>query len=700
MQRKGGAVLVKRHKHIAMKLALLLAIGGGLPVAAYAGGVQTLDTVEVTDSAENLIGSADSSTEGTVTQKELEDTPILRTGELLEAVPGLIISQHSGEGKANQYYLRGINLDHGTDFAISVDGMPVNMPTHAHGQGYSDINFVMPELLSGIQYRKGPYYADEGDFSAVGAAHMDYVNELKQNMGLLTIGTNGYERGVAAASSNLFKGKLLYAVELMHYDGPWQDPDNYKKINGVVRYSQQIGQNDFSVETMAYWGVWHSTNQTADRAIDEDLISRYGTLDTTDQGSSYRYSLSGQWQHTSDNSITKASAYVISYGMDLYNDFTYFLINPGVGDQFHQHDRRIIDGVKVSQTWLSKLFDHDMDNTIGLQVRDDNIAPVALYATDSTDYVATEVQDHVSQTNVALYLQNGFKWAEKFRTVAGVRWDYYHWNVEANLPENSGEVGRSLASPKLSLIFGPWDKTEFFINGGYGYHTNDIRSTTEMVDPTTHLTNTMYPPIERAKGAEIGTRSAIIPHLQNELTLWYLHLDSEQIFDGDHGITTPTFPSYRWGIESANYYSPLTWLTMDADIAYSVPRFIGDPAGSWIPGSPEVVISAGARIDNIKGFLASLQMHYFGSRPLIDNDSVRSNPSTIVNGRVGYKFQDKPFQNWQLLVDVFNIFNTKTSDIDYYYISRLPGEPPAGVNDIQTHPAEPLEVRVTLKLTF
>jgi outer membrane receptor protein involved in Fe transport len=700
MQRKGGAVLVKRHKLIVIKLAFLFAIGGGLPSSAYAGGVQTLETVEVTDSAESLIGSADSSTEGTVTQKQLEDTPILRTGELLEAVPGLIISQHSGEGKANQYYLRGINLDHGTDFATTVDGMPVNMPTHAHGQGYSDINFVMPELLSGIQYKKGPYYADEGDFSAVGAAYMDYVNELKQNIGLLTIGTNNYERGFAAASSNLFKGKLLYAVELMHNDGPWQDPDNYKKINGIVRYSQQIGQNDFSIETMAYWGVWHATNQSADRAIDEDLVSRYGTLDTTDQGSSYRYSLSGQWQHTGENSITKASAYVISYGMDLYNDFTYFLINPGYGDQFHQQDRRIITGGKVSQTWLNKLFGHDMDNTIGLQVRDDNIDPVALYQTDSTEYVATEIQDHVSQTNVALYLQNGFKWAEKLRTVAGLRWDYYHWNVEANLPQNSGEVGRSIASPKLSMIFGPWDKTEFFINGGYGYHTNDIRSTTETVDPTTHLPNTTYPPIERARGAEVGTRTAIIPHLQNELTLWYLHLDSEQIFDGDHGITTPTYPSYRWGIESANYYSPVPWFTMDADIAYSVPRFVGDPAGSYIPGSPEVVISAGARIDNIKGFLASLQMHYFGSRPLIDNDSVRSNPSTIVNGRVGYKFHDKPFQNWQLLVDVFNIFNTKTSDIDYYYISRLPGEPPAGVNDIQTHPAEPLEVRVTLKLTF
>jgi hypothetical protein len=699
MQRKVGGVFANRHKLLAIKLAILFSIGGNLPTAAYAGGVQTLETVEVTDSAESLIGNADSSTEGTVTQKQLADTPILRTGELLEVVPGLIISQHSGEGKANQYYLRGINLDHGTDFATTVDGMPVNMPTHAHGQGYSDLNFVMPELLSGVQYKKGTYYADEGDFSAVGVAHMDYVNELKQNIGILTIGTNNYERGFAAASSNLFKGKLLYGVELMHYDGPWQDPDNYKKINGIVRYSQQIGQNDFSIETMAYWGVWHATNQDADRAIDEDLVSSYGTLDTTDQGSSYRYSLSGQWQHTGESSITKASAYVISYGMDLYNDFTYFL-DPVNGDQFHQKDRRIISGVKASQTWLDKLCGHDMDNTIGLQVRDDNITPVALYSTDSTEYVSTSSQDHVSITNIALYLQNGFKWAEKFRTVAGLRWDYFHWNVNANLPQNSGELGRSIASPKLSMIFGPWDKTEFFINGGYGYHTNDIRGSTTTVDTATGLPNTTVGPIERARGAEVGTRTAFIPHLQNELTLWYLNLDSEEVFDGDHGVTTPSFASNRWGIESANFYTPVPWFNLDADFAYSVARFKDDPAGSYIPGSPEVVISAGARIDDINGFLGGLRMHYFGPRPLIDNNSVRSNPSTIVDARVGYKFHEKPFENMRLLVDVFNIFNTKTSDIDYYYISRLPGEPPSGVNDIHTHQAEPLEVRATLEYRF
>jgi hypothetical protein len=679
---------------------LVMVLVAAVPSVTFAGGVQTLDTVEVTDSADNLIGSADSSTEGTVTQKQLEDRPILRTGELLETVPGLIISQHSGEGKANQYYLRGFNLDHGTDFATTVDGMPVNMPTHAHGQGYSDLNFLMPELLSGVQYKKGPYYADEGDFSAVGAAHMDYVNELKQNIGLLTGGTDSYQRGLAAVSHDLFNGKLLVGLELMHNDGPWQNPDDYRKINALVRYSQKIGQNDFNIDAMAYYGKWNATNQTADRAISEGLAPYFGTLDSSDQGSSSRYSLSGQWQHTGESSITKASAYVIDYAMDLYNDFTYYLENPGYGDQFHQEDRRVITGLKASQTWTDNLLGHDMDNTIGLQVRNDNIAPVALYETDSTNLEFTEVKDHVSQTNIAVYLQNGFKWAEKFRTVAGWRLDFYHWNVNANIPQNSANLSRAIGSPKLSMIFGPWEKTEFFINGGYGFHSNDIRSSTETVAPTTGLPLPTVVPLERARGAEVGARSAIIPHLQNELTLWYLNLDSEQIFDGDHAVTTPSFASHRYGVESANYYTPVPWFTLDADFAYSVPHFSGDPAGIYIPGSPTWVIAAGAAINDVHGFFGSLRMHYFGSRPLIDNDAVQSNPSTIVNARVGYKFHDKPFKNWRLMVDFFNVLNNKTSDIDYYYVSRLPGEPPAGVNDIHTHPADPLEARVTLQMLF
>jgi len=685
-----------------LRCALIFALVSGGPYASsvWAGGVQTLEPVEVVDSAENLIGSADSSTEGTVTPKQLETRPILRTGELLETVPGLLISQHSGEGKANQYYLRGFNLDHGTDIAITVDGMPVNMPTHAHGQGYCDLSFLIPELISGVQYRKGPYYAEEGDFSAAGAVHMNYMNSLRRNIALATVGTDGYERLLAAASNKLFKGNLLYALELSHNNGPWDNPDNYRKINGVLRYSQNSGQNDFDVTAMAYYGKWNATNQDADRAIAEGLISRFGTLDPSDQGNSYRYSLSSNWQHTAGDSITKVTGYVISYGMDLYNDFTYFLDNPAQGDQFHQEDTRIVTGLKASQTWLGKLAGHDMDNTIGLQIRNDNIPSVSLYNTQATNLIATVVHDHVAQTSIGFYYQNSFKWLEKFRTVAGIRGDYYHWDVNANIPQNSGHADAFLASPKLSMIFGPWEKTEFFINGGYGFHSNDGRGATETVDPASLQPVSKVTPLVKAYGAEAGTRTAIIPHLQNELTFWFINIGSELTFDGDHGVTSPSYPSRRYGVEWANFYTPVPWFTLDADFAYSYARFKDDPFGSRIPGSPEGVISAGATIDDIHGFFGSLRLRYFGARPLIDDNSVRSSPSTILNGRIGYKFHDKPFAGWRLFLDVFNILDAKTSNIDYYYPSRLPGEPPGGVNDIHTHQEEPVEARVTLEMKF
>jgi hypothetical protein len=681
-------------------VALALAAGLGLPGSARAGGVQTLAPVEVTDSADNLVGSADTSTEGTITPAQLEDRPLMRTGELLEGVPGLIISQHSGEGKANQYYLRGINLDHGTDFATTVDDMPVNMPTHAHGQGYSDLNFVIPELLSGVQYRKGPYYADEGDFSAFGAAHLDYVHELKYPFAVLTVGNDSYERGFAGASVDFLKGKVLAGFEGLHDDGPWVNPDNYDKLNGLLRYTNSFGSNTVTVDAMAYYGAWNATNQSADRAIDEGLISRFGNLDPSDEGKSYRYSLSAQWKHTEQKSLTTVSAYSIAYGMDLYNDFTYFLENPSYGDQFHQKDRRVIVGLKASQTSFDKIFGRDMDNTIGLQVRNDFITPVALYSTDQTAYKQTEVQDDVTQVNVAPYFQNRVQWADKFRTVAGLRWDYFNWDVRANIPQNSARISADMGSPKLSMIFGPWANTEFFLNGGFGFHSNDARSATEKVDPQYNLLQTTVPALERAIGAEVGTRTAIVAHLQDELTFWYMHLASEQIFDGDHGVTTPSFASHRYGIESANYFTPYKWLTVDADIAYSVPVFEGDPAGTSIPGSPTWVVSAGAAVDDVSGFFASLRMHYFGSRPQIDNDAVESIPSTIVNARVGYKSRFKGFKDWRIWIDSFNVFNNATSDIDYYYTSRLPGEPPAGVNDVHTHPATSIQVRANLKAVF
>jgi len=671
-------------------------LAGGQASMVFGGGVQTLNTVEVTDSAENLVGTADSATEGTVTPKQLEDRPILRTGEILEEVPGLVISQHSGEGKANQYYLRGFNLDHGTDLAAIVAGMPINLPTHAHGQGYLDLNFLMPELLSGIQYRKGPYYAEQGDFSAAGAVIMDYRNVLDQNIADVTIGDNGYRRALVAGSPAFAGGHLLYGFEYYHNDGPWVRPDDYIKINGVLRYSRGDERNGYSITAMGYNGTWNATNQVAKRAVDNGLISRYGTLDSSDGGNTYRYSLSVEGQRTTENAITRANAYLVNYKMNLYNNFTYFLDDPVNGDQFKQSDKRIYSGFDISQDWVTKLSDRDTVNTIGLQVRNDDIRPVALYHTVDKQVLSTTRQDHVVQTSVSLYGQNRLQWAEKLRSIIGIREDLYWWTVDSDNPLNSGDARASITSPKMSLIFGPWEKTEYYINAGYGFHSNDGRGTTLSVDPQTGQPVSKVTPLVRAKGVDIGARTAAIPHLQSELTFWALNLGSELIFSGDAGITEPSFPSHRYGVEWANYFTPLPWLTFDADLAYSHARFVGDPIGPYIPGSPETVASIGASIDSIEGFLGSLRLRYFGPRPLYDDNSVRSDSSTLVNARVGYKFNN----NWRIYLDIFNLFDAKVSDIDYFYVSRLQGEPPAGVADIHTHPEDPREARLTLSMTF
>jgi len=695
-----GRLILKiesRNIDSASKLTLgIFLILVGYASAVFGGGVQSLETVEITDSSEDLVGSADSATEGTITPKQIEDRPLLRTGEILEDVPGLIISQHSGEGKANQYYLRGFNLDHGTDLATTVAGMPINLPTHAHGQGYTDLNFLMPELLSGIQYRKGPYYAEQGDFSAAGAVTMDYRNVLERNIAVTGIGTDGYRRVLVAGSPELALGHLLYGFEAYHNDGPWVNPDNYNKLNGVLRYSRGDGQNGYSITAMGYHGTWNATNQVASRAIEEGLISRYGTLDPTDAGNSYRYSFSVEGQRTSENTITKANAYLIKYNMNLYNNFTYALEDQVNGDQFQQSDNRIISGLNFSQDWIAKPAGHDMVNTVGLQVRHDDIDPVGLYHTVNQELISVTEKDHVVQTSYSIYVQNRFQWSEKFRSIAGLREDVYSWDVMADNPLNSGKAHASLLSPKLSLIFGPWEKTEYYINAGQGFHSNDGRGTTMTVDPLTGEPTSKVTPLVRAEGVDIGVRTAVIPRLQSELAFWALNLGSELVFDGDHGVTTPSYASRRYGVEWANYYTPTSWFILDADLALSHARFVGDPIGPYIPGSPEVVASAGASIDSIDGCLGSLRMRYFGPRPLYDDDSVRSNASTIVDARVGYRFSN----NWRVFLDVFNLLNAQVSDIDYFYVSRLPGEPPAGIADISTHPADPREFRLTLSANF
>ena len=645
----------------------------------------------------DLIGIASASTVGVVTAEQIDERETHRPADVLESVPGFLISQHSGEGKANQYYLRGFNLDHGTDVATTVAGVPVNMPTHAHGQGYSDSNFLIPELVSGIQYKKGPYYADEGDFSAAGAVNVNYVNALEAPIADMGLGSEGYRRGLFAGSTSFAGGTLLGALELYHNDGPWTNPDDYRKINGVVRWSTGGPSNGFSVTAVAYQGAWNATDQIPRRAVDEGLIGRFDAIDPTDGGRSHRTSLSAQWESTGYNSQTRVEAYVIDYALNLWNNFTYFLNDPVNGDQFEQVDRRVVTGFKASRQWLLTLFGRDVEATAGFQLRNDNIPTLALYDTKARDVLSTVIDDHVSQTSGALYGQASIQVAPKFRAILGLRGDLYHFNVSSNIPANSGSDTPGIVSPKLSLVFGPFSNTEFYLNGGTGFHSNDGRGATLTVDPATLEPLDRVKPLVRAKGAEVGVRSTSLKGFQTTFAVWLLDLDSELVFSGDAGATEPSRASRRVGFEWANYWSVNPWLTFDADLAYSRARFTQyDPAGDHIPGAIEGVASAGLSVSNLAGFFGSLRYRYFGPRALIEDNSVRSAASTEVNLRAGYRLT----KVLRVTLDVFNLFNQQSSDIDYYYASRLPGEPLDGVNDIHSHPVDKRTFRASIGYSF
>lgn len=662
-----------------------------------AGGAQTIETVIVTGTKLIQVGVANSANEGTVSQAQLDARTVYRPGELLEATPGLIVSQHSGEGKANQFYLRGFNLDHGTDLRTTVDGMLVNERSHAHGQGWTDLNFLIPELASKLEYKKGPYSAAEGDFSSAGAVHISYLDRLEEGVLSLGVGQNGFKRIVLADSTAAASGTLLAALEWLHNDGPFVHPDNFQKINSVLRFSDGDRANGMNITAMAYAADWNATDQIPQRALDAGLIrGRYDAIDPTDGGEAHRYSISGAWRNTGAHSATRVNAYIMDKELDLYSNFTYFLDNPEDGDQFSQPDKRVTSGLNASQSWQFNGLGQDSENTLGIQIQNDNIHN-GLYNTKARQRLSTTRQDHIVESSVGLYAENTTKWQEKLRTVVGVRDDYYRYEINSNIEENSGTHSASKASPKLSLIVGPWSKTELYLNVGTGFHSNDARGTTITLDPKTLEPAAKVSPLVRSTGAEIGLRTELLPNLQSALTIYQLDFDSELVFVGDAGTTDAGRPSKRTGFELANYYTLDNYLTLDADIAFAQARFKDDdPAGDHIPGAVEGVASLAIALDNIGAYFGAVQLRYFGPRPLIEDNSVRSNNTATLNARIGYKVGPRV----KLELEAFNLTNNDASAIDYYYESRLPGEPAEGVADVHFHPIESRSLRLSLVANF
>ncbi len=677
---------------------LALAVAAlGIGATASADGVERLDAVDVVGHYENAIGTSDAASQGRITRQLIEDRPILRPGEVLELVPGLIITQHSGAGKANQYYLRGFNLDHGTDFLTTVGGMPVNLRTHAHGQGYTDLNFLIPELIDHVDYLKGPYFAGKGDFASAGAADIHYVESLPRSLVELSAGNFRYGRGLLVGAPAVGPGRLVYGLELYHNDGPWERDDDFRKLNAVLRWVQQAGDAQWSVTAMGYRGKWNATDQIPQRAVATGLIGRFGTLDPTTGGESHRYSLSADWASPLAGGQLQLNAYAIKYGLDLYSNFTYRLDHPDEGDQFLQADDRWLYGGSGSLTWLGKLGGHDTRNVVGFEVRQDRIRPVGLYSTAARERLSTTREDRVRESSVAVYVENEIAWHPQFRTIAGLRADAFRFAVDSDNPANSGDASDSRVSPKLSAIIGPWAKTEFFVNYGHGFHSNDARGVTTTVDPKSGEPVDKVTPLVRTRGGELGARSEWLPQVQSSLALWRLDIDSELLFVGDAGTTEASRPSRRQGVEWNTRWRPKPWLLFDLDVAWSRARFTdADAAGNRIPGAIESAVSAGATLRDLGPWSASVFMRYFGQRPLIEDNSVRSSSSTIFNAQVGYRFDPRT----KVALEIYNLFDRGADDIAYYYTSRLAGEAAEGAADIHFHPAERRSFRATLSYAF
>ncbi len=648
----------------------------------------------------NDVGIAQSASQGVVTRDELLTQPAYRTGEILENVPGLIVTQHSGEGKANQYFLRGFNLDHGTDIAITIDGMPVNMRTHGHGQGYADTAFMIPEIMRGLSYRKGPYFASEGDFSSAGAIHLDIVDRLERNFGSIEVGSFGHRRAVAGMSAPVgADGSMLVAGEFVHFDGPWDVKEDLHKLNGVMRFSRGTYANGFAVTAMAYSGEWNATSQIPQRAVDSGLIGRFGSLDASDYGKAERYSLSARWNETTDVTATRVNAYAIKSNLDLFHNFTYFLNDPVNGDQFKQMDDRVIVGAGASRTFLGTAFGVKSETTVGVQTRYDDIK-VGLFNTRERTVLSTVRDDRVKEASAGVFGENTLRWTNWLRTTVGLRGDVYWTDVASNLAVNSGKESDAILSPKLGLVLGPWAGTELYVNAGTGFHSNDARGTTTTIDPVSGDPAERTPFLVRSEGAEIGLRSQPWRGFLSTLSLFVLDFDSEIVFIGDAGNTEASRPSRRVGAEFTIDAKLTPWLTLDFDAAYTQARFKEDDPtapGRRIPGAVEGVISAGLSFHDVfGGWFGGVKVRYFGPRPLIEDNSVRSEATTTVSARLGYKFSNGLI----VRLDGFNLLNEEANQIDYYYASRLLGEPAGGVEDIHFHPLEPRSFRLSATMQW
>ncbi|HMA52692.1 MAG TPA: TonB-dependent receptor [Magnetospirillaceae bacterium] len=693
-----------------------------------------IDNIVVTSSRVEMLGNADTASQGSVTKEEIDLRPVYRVGQLLETMPGLVVTVHSGEGKANQFLLRGENLDHGVDLAGFVDDMPVNRPTNTHGQGYSDLNFIMPQSLSGMDYTKGPYYASVGDFGAVGSIHMKLTDDLANQVSA-SVGTVG-DQDLFAGGTWHFEdgGKLIGAVDLAHLDGPWETSQNFRKVNGFTRYSNGTANDGYSVTGLYYQANGNLTTDQPLRAIKEGVISANGSLDPSDGSQSQRWSLDGHYAATGDGWAFKANAFYIHSKMILWNDFTHYLDDPILGDQEQQTENRDTFGGGASFLKETRIGGVESEWTAGVQERydtefidrrhthrritlsscDDGGGPynIGLYTCSA---------DKVTVNDVAPYVENTTHWLSGLRSTIGFREDYQSATDRSIIasqgvlvvPGQTISVSEWLPQPKGSVAFGPWYGSEFYISGGTGFHSDDVRGVTGTV-PLEGIPGIAgaTPLMAKIHTYEIGFRTTPLENLSVQFAAFREDASSELKYDADAGQDGATAPTRRQGFEVSAQYHPLPWLELNTDIAATRARYFkngdtlvnnyGIAGGTYVANSPDFIGSFGIMVDNLGPWYGGLEERILGPYPLADGPaSPGSDGYKETNIDIGYKLTDKI----KLQLAVYNLFNTHAWAAEYYYSTNInPAEAAkygtGGVGDYQVHPLEPITARFTATVLF
>lgn len=678
---------------IAAAVTAALSLCATQAMADAANDDHEMDEVVVFGRGEKQIGVAAASSEGVVAGADLSVRPMLRVAELLEAVPGMIAAQHSGSGKANQYFLRGFQLDHGTDFTTYIDGMPWNLRTHGHGQGYLDVNGLIPEVVDRIEYRKGPYRADIGDFALAGASFMTTIERLKQPFIAVEGGEYGWGRVAGGGTTAVGDGELTAIGQWKTYDGPWELKENLQHYSMWAKYAQPTSLGMLETTLSGYRATWHPTEQAPEESVGTSACEDvFCALDETAFGKTLRWIGTAKLQ--SDN--WTASAYAQHYDWHMLSDPTYDY-------QINQFDRRWTLGGRYENRLLKS---ERFDITAGAEARYDTISKVGFDHTEDGVLVENIINNSAREGSIAAYAEATWKPTTQLRLLAGLRADAYDFHVGVNSgagPDSvHGDASDERVSPKLGAAYTLNDNIELYANWGRGFHSNDARGA---VNDTTPV-----PGLVKGEGHEGGVRFEV-GTFNITATYWWLNLASELIFVGDSNAVEPKTGAKRRGYELVAFWRPYPWLGLDAVYTHSRARYkdvqddpdydANDPQlgllqGRFVEGGVESAGEFGASA--VKGrWEASTRLRYLGPYPLVPSGTKRADSEVMVNFRLAYKPG-----NFTIYGELLNVFDADGKDIEYYYPSFVPGVSAPGTEQATflSRAEEPRTVRLGVKYSF